>query len=135
MKLCMSIWMTDALGYQVDIENEWYSRNQSWNICNKRKDDYFHILKEAETSDQDRFVYKDESEGYVNFQHTLHIFLDNFLKKYNMILESFTVYIVDIRLQNHHSNKVNNITEDTNSIQLINNSTKDKKMNKKMNII
>ena len=98
MKLCMSIWMTDALGYQVDIENEWHSRNQSWNFCNKREDDYFHILKEAEASDQDRFVYKDESAGYVNFQHTLHVFFDFFLKKYNMILDLFTAYIVDIRL-------------------------------------
>ena len=109
MKLCMSIWMTHVLGYQVDIENEWHSRNQSWNICNKREDDYFHVLKEAEDLDLYHFVEKNNETGYLNFQHCLHIFLDMFLKQYNTIIESLTAYMIDIRIQSHQTNKSNNV--------------------------
>ena len=43
MKLCMSIWMPHVLGFDMDITNEWYSKNDTWNVCDKRDGEYFEI--------------------------------------------------------------------------------------------
>ena len=115
MKLCMSIWMPHVLGFDMDKSNEWYSKNDTWNICEKRDGEYFEMLKNSEIFETKHFVDTQNDSGYVAMKHSLYYFFDLFHKDYNLVVESLTAYIFDIRLQSYNNKKPNSIILDQNT--------------------
>ena len=99
LKVIYGTWASHVFCYlPADTNDEWFSKNQDWHLCEKRYNNWFKELKIAQHSDAINFDQKKLVEGYFVAKACLKRFLEIYLQKHNSILSAITTVLVDLKI-------------------------------------
>ena len=118
LKVLFGTWASHVFCFvPSDSNDEWYSVNRDWHICEERRHNWFKELKSAQHSDAIHFDQNNTVRGYFVAKECVKKFLGIYLRKHDSILSAITTVLVDLKIQSKEENQIV-ITSETPKAQI-----------------